>query len=231
MNVDRVQLNVSTGQVRTIRLYGALGREFGRVHHMAVNSAGEAIRALMSQYKGFQKHLIDSKDKGIGYAIFYGKQNLDKDQLFAPCGDDDIRIAPAIIGGKSPWIRIIIGVILIVVVSFWDYTGTTQTMIANAMFATGVSLVLGGVTQLLTPAPKGMSAKDNPMNQPSYNFNGPVNTQAQGHPVAVLYGELIVGSAVLSAGISAVDQAYIPAAGGGSYGGGTPGWVNETQAL
>jgi len=39
----------------------------------------------------------------------------------------------------------------------------------------------------------------------SYVFNGAVNTTAQGHPVPVGYGRMIVGSAVISAGID-VDE-------------------------
>ena len=52
-----------------------------------------------------------------------------------------------------------------------------------------------------------MSAKDGPNNGASYNFNGPVNTTAQGNPVPLLYGELFVGSSTISAGIYSEDQA------------------------
>ncbi|HNQ32149.1 MAG TPA: hypothetical protein PKJ93_00055, partial [Methanoculleus sp.] len=37
---------------------------------------------------------------------------------------------------------------------------------------------------------------------------GPVNTMAQGHPVPVGYGEMIVGSAVISAGIE-IDEVAV----------------------
>ncbi|HCW20974.1 MAG TPA: phage tail protein, partial [Achromobacter sp.] len=53
---------------------------------------------------------------------------------------------------------------------------------------------------------RGLSTRDSPDNGASYNFNGPVNTSAQGIPVPVLYGRMIVGSAVISAGIYAEDQ-------------------------
>jgi hypothetical protein len=75
----------------------------------------------------------------------------------------------------------------------------------------GIAMIAGGVVQLLTPVPKGMSAKDASANTPSYNFNGPVNTEAQGHPVPLFYGgPMTVGSAVASAGIDTVDTAYVP---------------------
>ncbi|AMP15481.1 hypothetical protein CPter291_3244 [Collimonas pratensis] len=37
-------------------------------------------------------------------------------------------------------------------------------------------------------------------------MNGAVNTQAQGNPEPLLYGEAIVGSVVVSGGIYAEDQ-------------------------
>lgn len=67
-------------------------------------------------------------------------------------------------------------------------------------------MAMGGVMQMLSPPPKGLGAQDSPNNRPSYSFNGPVNTNAQGNPVGLLYGELVVGSAVISAGIYAQDQ-------------------------
>jgi hypothetical protein len=70
-------------------------------------------------------------------------------------------------------------------------------------------MIAGGVVQLLTPLPKGLHSKDSAGNMPSYSFNGPVNTQAQGNPVPLLYGgPLKVGSAVISAGIDTLETVY-----------------------
>ena len=43
---------------------------------------------------------------------------------------------------------------------------------------------------------------EKPENTPSTYFDGAVNTTAQGHPVPIGYGKLIVGSAVISAGLT-----------------------------
>ena len=72
----------------------------------------------------------------------------------------------------------------------------------------GISMALGGIVQMLSPQQSGSSAADAVENGASYNFNGPVNTTAQGNPVPVLYGRMVVGSAVISAGILAQEQAY-----------------------
>ena len=69
-------------------------------------------------------------------------------------------------------------------------------------------ILLGELGRSFAPTPKATEPSERPENKPSYSFNGAVNTTAQGHPVPVGYGRLIVGSAVISAGID-VDE--IPA--------------------
>lgn len=218
-------------QLVTIRLYGALGAKFGRVHRMAVGSAAEAVHALGSQLRGFDHYLTNAKDRGMGFSVFYGKRNLDRDDLATPAFGEDIRIAPMMLGRKNGgWFNILLGVVLIVVGTI--VTGMTfggAAPLGGAMIKMGWGLVIGGVMQLLAPSPPGLGTRDRADNTPSHTFNGPLNTQAQGNPVAVLYGEMIVGSAVLSAGINPVDQAYIPRSlnGPNSGGGGAPPWHNE----
>lgn len=211
-------------RVTTIRLYGKLGAKFGRVHRLAVSSAAEAVHALSMQLVGFEAYLTQSKDRNEGYAVFYGKENLAEDQLQNPHGMRDIRIAPVVIGAKnSGWLNIVLGIVLVVAGIFvTDMSFGSAGVLGAAMVNMGVALIVGGVVQLLTPAPRGKAAKDRAENQASYTFNGPVNTQAQGNPVPVLYGELIVGSAVLSAGISVQDNSFTPSNGVrlGSGGGG-----------
>ena len=70
----------------------------------------------------------------------------------------------------------------------------------------GGALILGGVAQLLTPTPKVPTGPDT-QNDPrkSYSFSGIQNTSRQGVPVPIVYGETIVGSVVISAGIDTVQ--------------------------
>lgn len=210
--------------IRTVRLYGALGARFGRVHHFALdsNSPAEAVRALCSQFRGFEAFLMQAKDRGLGFAVFAGKRNLDKDQLTHPVGGDDIRIAPMILGSKNGGIfNVILGAVLVVVGVVLSFT--PFAFLSPFLINFGIAMAVGGVVQMLSPQAKGLSSKDSPANTPSYGFNGPVNTEAQGHPVPLLYGgPMPVGSAVISAGIDVKDNsaAYNPPAPvGGSAGG------------
>jgi len=222
-----LEVNVNP-ECRAVRLYGRLGTKFGRVHYLSVHNASEAVRALGCLFPEFDAYLTQSKDRGEGYGVFYGKRNLDKTELRDPSGGEDIRIAPFMLGNKNGgWVNIIVGIVLIVVGVFLFETGP----VATALISAGIGMIAGGVVQLLTPIPKGTSAKDRPDQAASYSFNGPINTQAQGNPVQVLYGKLHVGSAVLSAGINAVDQAIVPTGvNGAGYGGGGGGGYPAYQA-
>jgi predicted phage tail protein len=195
--------------VRTIRLYGKLGTRFGRVHRLAVGSTAEAVRALGVLLPGFTHELMTSRERGISYACFLGKTNIGKDQLQLSGGAEDIRIAPVMAGAKQGVLQTILGAVLIVVgVVVTGLSYGWAAPVGGAIGKMGVAMMLGGVIQMLSPQQQQQSAKDSPENGTSYNFNGPVNTTAQGNPVPVLYGRMIVGSAVISAGIMAQDQAY-----------------------
>lgn len=228
---------VTITPVRNVRLYGKLGAKFGRSFRLAVSSPAEAMQALISQLPGLESFLVQSKDMGLGYAVFAGKRNLREDQLTYPVGRDDIRIAPVILGSKnSGWLNVILGAVLIVAgvfVAAMEFTvmgGVTAGQIGGYMIGAGIAMMAGGVVQLLMPQPKMQKPKERAEDTPSYSFNGAVNTMAQGHPVPLLYGRLIVGSAVASAGIEAKDEVYVPndtvadpPSGGGGGGGGDRG--------
>ena len=201
-------------QLRTIRLYGYLGAQFGRVHRLAVASCAEAVQALCVLLPGFERELMTSKDRGVGYACFLGRRNLADDQLCDLAGQEDIRIAPVVQGAKRGGLfTLVLGAALFFAAPYLvnpvtaGLLGEGGAMVFGAGVASmGKLLMFSGVTQLLSPQQKGLSTADGPDNGASYNFNGPVNTSAQGNPVPLLYGELIIGSASISAGIYAEDQ-------------------------
>lgn len=216
--------------VKTIKLSGSLAELFGRVHLLAVANAAEAVRALCATRPGFEKFLMESKDNGLVFAVFTGKENIGEDQLHNPTGADVIRIVPIVAGSKKAGtMQIIVGAVLVVVGVIVGYAASwtgTGWVIGKYIIGTGVSMMVGGIVQMLTPVPKNQERKDDP--RKSYLFNGAVNIQAQGNCVPVLYGELIIGSVVVSAGISSEDNYVVPngpgEVGGGSYRRGSSFW-------
>lgn len=191
--------------VRTIRLGGVLGKRFGKVHELAVGSAAEATHALCQLIPGFEAFLMSAKDAGLAFAVFVGGKNISKDQLTHP-GSGEIRFVPMVIGAKSGGIMVIFGAILVVVGIL-----LIATPFGAPLIGMGAGLMVAGIAMMLAPSPPGLGAEDDVDKRASYAFNGPVNTQAQGNPVPILYGgPMMIGSAVISASIDAGEQAYVP---------------------
>jgi predicted phage tail protein len=202
--------------MKTIRLLGELGKKFGRKLQLDVKTPAEAVRALCANFPEFERHLVESDKKNVGYRVVVGKQDIDLDHLHDPAGRQSISIVPVIqgAGGSNPLTRILIGAAIIgaafltggaaLVAAPGTFLGVsvTTTFIGSIAVGVGASLVLGGIAQMLSPIPKAQDPSERPENQPSYVFDGAVNTTAQGQPVPIGYGRLIVGSAVVSAGIT-----------------------------
>lgn len=183
--------------MRTVRLYGDLGKKYGRVHNFHIKSPAEAIRALVANFPSIQKYLIDSEKDNVGYIVKNGNETLEGPEFLRDPAAGEIKIIPTI-AGASAAARIIVGSVLIVAgFLLAPYSAGTSTFLITA----GSSLVLGGVVELLSPTPKLGQPPEGVDSKPSYFFNGPVNTTAQGQPVSVGYGRLIVGGAIISAGI------------------------------
>jgi predicted phage tail protein len=192
----------------TIILLGELGRQFGRRHKMVVSSAAEAVRALSANFPTFEREIVSSGERGVGYKVLVGRDELNLERLHEPSGQQRITIAPVISGaGGNGLGQIILGAALIAV-AWWNPMGwaAAGSFLSQAtLYSVGTSMILGGVAQMIAPTPKSTDPSERPENKPSYAFNGAVNTTAQGQPVPVGYGRLIVGSAVISAGID-VDE-------------------------
>lgn len=213
--------------MKNILLLGELGKKFGRKYRLNVKTPAEAIRALCANFPEFEGFVSNSHKRNVGYRVLVGKQDITEEQLHDPMGRADIKIVPVIAGaggGGGGIGKILVGAALIVA-SFYIpgaiffveaalATGISVATMATAAFFVGASLALSGVTEMLSPTPKSSdmdgssaSSSENSDNKPSYTFNGAVNTTAQGHPVPVGYGRVIVGSAVISAGITVEEFA------------------------
>lgn len=178
---------------------------------MAVNNPAEAIRALCALNPCLHNFLVSSEQRNVGYQIIIDEDDMENtDRLVLPFSKT-MHVVPVIGGGKNGLLGVVLGAALIVASFYLPATpliaglGAAAPSFASIAFGIGTSLVLGGVAGILAPTPKTSAGAAQPTNLPSYTFNGAVNTTAQGNPVPVGYGRMIVGSAVASAGISADD--------------------------
>ncbi|EGT4316056.1 tail assembly protein [Cronobacter malonaticus] len=196
-------------ELKTVRLYGALGARFGRVHRLVVASPAEACRALSVILPGFEQYMQTAHLRGLRFAVFRGKKNIGQDELKHNSGEEDIRIAPVIAGSKRGGVlQTILGAVLVVGALALGPVGigTIAGSTAMSIGLMGGSMMIGGVVQMLSPQPGGLASRQDPDNAPSYAFGGPVNTTAMGNPVGLLYGEREIGGAIVSAGIYTNDQ-------------------------
>lgn len=196
-------------ELKTVRLYGALGARFGRVHRLVIASPAEACRALSVILPGFEQYMQTAHLRGLRFAVFRGKKNIGQDELKHNSGEEDIRIAPVIAGSKRGGVlQTILGAVLVVGAIALGPVGIGAIAGSTAMSIglMGGSMMIGGVVQMLSPQPGGLASRQDPDNAPSYAFGGPVNTTAMGNPVGLLYGEREIGGAIVSAGIYTNDQ-------------------------
>ncbi|ABU76312.1 tail assembly protein [Cronobacter sakazakii] len=196
-------------ELKTVRLYGALGARFGRVHRLVIASPAEACRALSVILPGFEQYMQTAHLRGLRFAVFRGKKNIGQDELKHNSGEEDIRIAPVIAGSKRGGVlQTILGAVLVVGALALGPVGigTIAGSTAMSIGLMGGSMMIGGVVQMLSPQPGGLASRQDPDNAPSYAFGGPVNTTAMGNPVGLLYGEREIGGAIVSAGIYTNDQ-------------------------
>lgn len=191
--------------MKTIILYGNLRKEFGKEFRLNVKTAAEAVRALCKLVKGFEAYLI--KHSEPGFHVKVGREYVDKDDIGNPTGESIIRISPYIVGSKKAF-KIIVGIALIAIAiqmpAGASYFGGLITK--SSLLSFGISTVLGGISEALFSPPKPPSSDSRETEaRPSYAFDGPQNTVQQGNPVPICYGELLVGSQVVSAVTYAKD--------------------------
>jgi predicted phage tail protein len=184
--------------MKTIILLGELGKRYGRKHLLDVKSPAEAIRALCANFKDFAKFVSTSQERNVGYRVINVRDSVSADELHTPAGRS-ITIAPVIAGAGGGLTNIILGATLIAASILLPPGPWTQPLMTI-----GAAMALGGAAQLLSPVPK-LDANSGEEIKQSYVFSGAVNTTSQGQPVPFGYGRMIVGSAVISAGISVED--------------------------
>jgi len=186
-----------------------------------VRTPAEAIRFLLCNFPSLRGVMRDGH-----YKVAASDLELEladhPEQLHYPLGSDDVvRVIPVITGAGGGVGKALAGVALIGIslaipgaglagTSFLASIGGAATFgagLAAAAGTIGAALVLGGVADLITPVPRAPEYGDID-NDPreNFNFSGIQNVTREGVPVPIVYGEMIVGSVVISAGLN-VEEA------------------------
>lgn len=116
-----------------------------------------------------------------------------------------IHIVPRMEGAKRGVFQIIAGVALIGV-AWWNPAGWLGAAAVSGLYGAGASMVLGGLAQMLAPVPKTPSMHQADNGRQNSYFSSLDNMTAQGNPLPVLYGEMQIGSRVISQMLSTRDE-------------------------
>ncbi len=193
-----------------VTLHGALAVAAGAaVWLLDVKSPGEAIRAIECQTGRVYRHLLEGDKEGVRYHVLADGEDVagKPEVLSAPIKHyTTLDFIPVPAGASLGLWEAIAGVVLIIVGAVLIYSGVGAAF-APYVITAGVGLLAGGISALFF-GPKAPVTTNTPQvdrgnqgSNASYLFNGPVNTIAQGGPVPVLYGRMIVGSQTISSGL------------------------------
>lgn len=186
----------------TIFLGGKLGTLFGKEWRLLVGSPAEAIRAIDINLGGALKRYLTTEGARKFYRVAVGhkKNDLTKEELANRSGQADIYILPTVRGAKSGLGKIFAGVALIVLTYFtggfasggWAMaSGGGLSAAGTFVVGMSASLILGGITQLLTPTPN-FNQNTVGESRGSTLFNGNATAVSQGGAVGLVYGRALV---------------------------------------
>lgn len=196
--------------MRIVKVYGPLAKFLGqRSFKFAVKTPAEAIRLLLANFPRLQAHMAEHD-----YKISVGRLQLPigdhPEYIHYPTSNSEaIRISPVISGAGNGTGQILAGIGLIAASILFAPAGllagglfTLGAQAVPVVAGIGVSLALSGVSQLLSPTTQLSTGTDSDFDpRKSYSFSGIQNVARQGVPVPIVYGEVLVGSIVVSAGI------------------------------
>ncbi|HEO1802074.1 MULTISPECIES: tail assembly protein [Acinetobacter calcoaceticus/baumannii complex] len=220
--------------LKTIKLYGVLGQQFGREFKLDVANTREAMRALSVQIAGFEKFMLHAHEQGLQFAVFLKSKNSNKkrgkkspsiydhetkrlitgdnigeEQLDMNTEADVIHVVPRVVGagGNNGILQTVLGAVL-VVVGVLVTVGTLGggAPLGAALIGSGIGMMLGGIAMMLMPKAENTQDQNQDGNKANKGFGGAVTTVAQGNPVPVLYGQREVGGFIVSAGQYPEDQ-------------------------
>jgi predicted phage tail protein len=197
--------------LRTIKVYGHLAEHCGKKTFKALaRTPAEAVRFLVSNYPGLRALMRDGY-----YTVSTGAYSLElgqnPEQLGYPLSsEDEIRIIP-VISGANFFRNALLAIAGAALIATAIATGGASLSFGLGGFSggvgasaavgnIGVGLALTGVAGFLTPTIPTPDIDNDPRN--NFNFSGVQNTSREGIPVPVAYGEVIVGSVVISSGLN-----------------------------
>ena len=190
--------------LKKIKVYGKLRQFLGQSYfEAAVKSPQQAFAFLKANFEGVEKHMNDQL-----YKIKMGGRVVTEDFL-TMSGQGDIKIIP-VATGAGPIAGIVVGALGIAAGSAASaatagfFATAIGGVIASGLTAIGTSMLIGGVTELISPTQPASNISQvgdtDPSMRGSYSFSGIQNVSNAGVPIPIIYGSVFTGSVIISAG-------------------------------
>ena len=196
-------------QLKKIKVYGKL-RQFLKqsTFEAAVNSPQQAVLFLKANFEGVEKHLNEQI-----YKVKMGGRIITEDCLSLQ-GQGDIQIIP-VATGSLPAVGFLFTGFAAEVGLFisglgFIGAGVLGTAISGLMTIVGQSLIIDGISNLLSSGDKSRDQSSvgdtDPRIRGSYSFSGIQNINTTGVPIPILYGHVFSGSIIISAGVDTAQM-------------------------
>ena len=194
--------------MKVVKVYGALRDLLGKTRfEFVADTPAQAMRALLVNFPGLDKWLIDSEKRGVAYRVTVGKQKVHDDDMsgmFAPWSEREVfSITPVLTGSGRGFGMILAGVAIVAAsILSLDLASNWRQCCHKSWFVWWKSDPGWHCNDMIAPTPKPPKSASR---LESNSFSAIQQTSRQGVPVPIAYGRLFVGSAVISAGLD-VDQ-------------------------
>jgi len=192
-----------------IIIHGLLGKIYGNSHKLKVRRMSEIIPAINANNPGFKNAILSYFKSDMDYC-FIDPQNPEKkyqkpEDFLQQQPPKEIHIVPSVVG-SGPAAFILAGIAA-------AGTGVAAASVLGAglsgfLVSLGVSLILQGVSMLLFPLPETAKEQkaESKIDTSSYIFSTTKNNAVQGFPIPLIYGEIKIGSNIISTNVVSEDM-------------------------
>lgn len=198
-------------------LHGRLGKKFGKEFNLKVPTGQKVLQVMFANFPKLENALRKGYFKfDICGKLVTGSTEEEASgevmrALIGPVGEsDEIHITPAIQGaGSNGGIFMVVAGVVAVAAAF--FTGGASIALWSAgtaaLAASGAAMVVGGIAMMLTKMPAATLPKaSTSKSEKSSGFSNLDNMAGQGQALALIYGENLVGSSVVSQQIQTLTK-------------------------
>ena len=184
--------------VRTVHLHGFMAKKYGKSVKLAGANMFQIMSGLVSRFGPEFKEDIRTNGWHVVEGAVKPGNDLAEEELSKRLNKKTLHLIPVVMGASAV-LRVVIGIVLLVISYF-------VPALAPYLVPIGVSLIVGGVVEMLTK-PKVGQPQQKQDDKGSAIYNGAVNVTSQGGPIPLIYGRIQRASSVVISTDFSSDEA------------------------